>query len=418
MVEVKLHDIGEGMTEGDVLTYFVKVGDHVDVDQPLVEVQTDKMVAELTSPTAGVVKEILVATQETIPVGTTILTVETIGGSPKTEKKVEEQLATVEKQSVATVLTTIESPKEAGSIERIIAAPFTRKVAREHDVDLTFIKGTGRRGRITVEDIHRFVADREQQPTKHAPSIADSLPTPKSQKVSGEDEQVETIPFKGRRKQIAMKMSMSLYTIPHVAHLEEIDMTNLLLYRQELKKVDMNLSVVSFFIKALAIALKEYPVFNATLDEENEVIQLKKMVHMGIATDSELGLIVPVLRHVEKKSLLQIQAEMKSLTKKAQDNTLTVEEMTGSTFTISNVGPMGGIGATPIINYPETGLMAFHKTRKMPVVTEDDEIVIRSIMNVTMTFDHRVTDGATVAAFTNRFKAMIENPQLLMLELI
>lgn len=418
MVEVKLHDIGEGMTEGDVLTYFVKVGDHVDVDQPLVEVQTDKMVAELTSPTAGVVKEILVATQETIPVGTTILTVETIGGSPKTEKKVEEQLATVEKQSVATVLTTIESPKEAGSIERIIAAPFTRKVAREHDVDLTFIKGTGRRGRITVEDIHRFVADREQQPTKHAPSIADSLPTPKSQKVSGEDEQVETIPFKGRRKQIAMKMSMSLFTIPHVAHLEEIDMTNLLLYRQELKKVDMNLSVVSFFIKALAIALKEYPVFNATLDEENEVIQLKKMVHMGIATDSELGLIVPVLRHVEKKSLLQIQAEMKNLTKKAQDNTLTVEEMTGSTFTISNVGPMGGIGATPIINYPETGLMAFHKTRKMPVVTEDDEIVIRSIMNVTMTFDHRVTDGATVAAFTNRFKAMIENPQLLMLELI
>ena len=195
-------------------------------------------------------------------------------------------------------------------------------------------------------------------------------------------------------------------------------MTELLHFRKELKAMDENISVAAFFIKVLAIALKEYPVFNAKLDEENEVIRLGKSVHMGIAADAEEGLIVPVIRDADKKSLRVIHREMKELTQKAKENKLTVKEITGSTFTISNVGPMGSIGATPIINYPETGLMAFHKTKKMPVVNENDEIVIRSIMNVTMTFDHRVADGGTAIAFTNRFKSLIENPKKLMLELV
>jgi pyruvate dehydrogenase E2 component (dihydrolipoamide acetyltransferase) len=213
-------------------------------------------------------------------------------------------------------------------------------------------------------------------------------------------------------------MTQSLFTIPHVCHYEEVDMTELLEFRKELKAMDENISAAAFFIKALAVALKEYPVFNAKLDEENEVIRLERSVHMGIAVDAEEGLIVPVIRDADKKSLRTIHREMKELTQKAQENRLTVKEMTGSTFTISNVGPLGSIGATPIINYPETGLMAFHKTKKMPVVNEHDEIVIRSMMNVTMTFDHRVADGGTAIAFTNRFKSLIENPKKLMLELV
>ncbi|MFS0644409.1 dihydrolipoamide acetyltransferase family protein [Siminovitchia sp. 179-K 8D1 HS] len=414
MIEVKLHDIGEGMTEGDIISYLVKEGDTVTVDQPLVEVQTEKMVAELTSPANGTVKEILVDIGKTIPVGTTILTIASEQGSdpaPFNAKK-EGAISAIPIQKSMIM----EKPRQ-DPLKRVKAAPYTRKVAREHDVDIALVEGTGRGGRITVEDVLRYVKERDHGRTE-AVSVPEETQAAEKETAPQSEEQFDTIPFKGRRKQIAMKMSQSLFTIPHVCHFEEVDMTELLHFRKELKAMDENISVAAFFIKVLAIALKEYPVFNAKLDEENEVIRLGKSVHMGIAADAEEGLIVPVIRDADKKSLRVIHREMKELTQKAKENKLTVKEITGSTFTISNVGPMGSIGATPIINYPETGLMAFHKTKKMPVVNENDEIVIRSIMNVTMTFDHRVADGGTAIAFTNRFKSLIENPKKLMLELV
>ncbi|WHY80770.1 dihydrolipoamide acetyltransferase family protein [Siminovitchia fortis] len=416
MIEVKLHDIGEGMTEGDIISYLVKEGDRVSVDQPLVEVQTEKMVAELTSPANGTVKEILIDVGKTITVGTTILTIASEQGADPAPAK-EETAATVAPAAPSQKSMIMERPKGAPLSNRVKAAPYTRKVAREHDVDITLVEGTGRAGRITVEDVLRYVEERDNGKTKAA-AAPEKTPSVEKEPVHQPEEEFDTIPFKGRRKQIAMKMSQSLFTIPHVCHYEEIDMTELLDFRKELKAMDENISVAAFFIKALAIALKEYPVFNAKLDEENEVIRLEKSVHMGIAADAEEGLIVPVVRDADKKSLRAIHQEMKELTQKAKENKLTVKEITGSTFTISNVGPMGSIGATPIINYPETGLMAFHKTKKMPVVNEHDEIVIRSMMNVTMTFDHRVADGGTAIAFTNRFKSLIENPKKLMLELV
>ncbi|OCA91799.1 dihydrolipoamide acetyltransferase family protein [Pseudobacillus wudalianchiensis] len=420
MIEVKLHDIGEGMTEGDVLTYLVKKGDPVDVDQPLVEVQTEKMVAELTSPVTGIVKDILIDTGKTIAVGTTVMTVEAKeNANPFSHNESMKESAPAAETIIQTDKTHLmEKPKHNRIADRVKAAPYTRKIARQHQVDLKLVKGTGRGGRITVEDVYRFIENRDNtglDPSAAANLVIDSQ-TPIEKRP--EAEQTDVIPFKGRRKQIAIKMAKSLYTIPHVSHFEEIDMTNLLDYRKELKALNVNISAVAFFLKALALSLKDYPVFNAKLDEEKEVIKLEKEVHMGLATDSDEGLIVPVLRNVEKKSLRTIHDEMKELTKKAQENRLTVKEMTGSTFTISNVGPMGSIGATPIINFPETGLMAFHKTKKMPVVNEQDEIVIRSMMNVTLAFDHRVADGGTAVAFTNRFKSLIENPKLLTLELV
>ncbi|VEF49283.1 pyruvate dehydrogenase E2 [Bacillus freudenreichii] len=415
MIEVKLHDIGEGMTEGDIISYLVKEGENVSVDQPLVEVQTEKMVAELTSPTNGTVKEILIDTGKTISVGTTILTIASGQSADPTPAKVE-AAATIAPAALPQKSMVMERPKGDPLSNRVKAAPYTRKVARENDVDITLVEGTGRAGRITVEDVLRYVDERDNGQAK---TVAAPVDTPTAEKEDvPQAEQFDTIPFKGRRKQIAMKMSQSLFTIPHVCHYEEVDMTELLYFRKELKAMDENISVAAFFIKALAISLKEYRVFNAKLDEENEVIRLEKSVHMGIAADAEEGLIVPVIRDADKKSLRTIHQEMKELTQKAKENKLTVREITGSTFTISNVGPMGSIGATPIINYPETGLMAFHKTKKMPVVNEHDEIVIRSMMNVTMTFDHRVADGGTAIAFTNRFKSLIENPKKLMLELV
>ena len=234
--------------------------------------------------------------------------------------------------------------------------------------------------------------------------------------------QQQTIPFRGRRKQIAKKMTQSLYTAPHVTHFDEVDMTEVLKLKDQLKKgtdrrPGIQVSVAAFFIKALQLSLKEFPIFNSKLDEEKGEILLESSYNIGLATGTDEGLIVPVLKNVENLSLVEIHKQMKDLTKKAVDNKLSGQDLRGGTFTISNVGPMGSTGATPILNYPETGLMAFHKTKKMPVVI-DDEIVIRQMMNVTLTFDHRVADGSQSVAFTNRFIDYIENPYVMLVELI
>ncbi|MBB2480504.1 2-oxo acid dehydrogenase subunit E2 [Bacillus sp. APMAM] len=389
LVEVKLHDIGEGMTEGEVLTYFVKKGDRVKSDQPLVEVQTDKMTAELPSPISGIVRDILIEEGTNVTVGTTLLIIDTEEIHSDSSHRPEKPL-----------------PKK-----RIIAAPHTRRIARELGVDIEQVVGSGPIGRVTDEDIYKFVSKAENP----APPLVEEIEeAPKQMKISPINP-VE-IPFKGRRKQIAAKMTKSLYTIPHVTHFEEVDVTNLLSLKNELKDDGTNISVAAFFIKAIYLALKDYPIFNSILDEEKEIIQLKQEYNIGVAVDTKEGLIVPVIHHVEQKSLKTIHQEMKEYIQKAQDNKLTREDITGGTFTISNVGPLGGIGATPIINYPESALVAFHKTKKRPAVI-NDEIVVRSIMNISMSFDHRVADGATAVAFTNRLVSLLENPSKMLLEL-
>ncbi|WP_318036124.1 2-oxo acid dehydrogenase subunit E2 [Halobacillus salinarum] len=231
-----------------------------------------------------------------------------------------------------------------------------------------------------------------------------------------------TIPFKGRRKQIAKKMTQSLYTAPHVTHFDEVDMTELLKVKAQLKRgtdrrPGIQVSVAAFFIKALQLSLQQFPIFNSKLDEEKEEIFLESSYNIGLATGTDEGLIVPVLKNVEKLSLTEIHKQMKALTKKAVENQLSGHDLRGGTFTISNVGPMGSTGATPILNYPEAGLMAFHKTKKMPVVV-NDEIVIREMMNVSLTFDHRIADGSQSVAFTNLFIDYIENPYAMLTELI
>ena len=408
MVEVKLHDIGEGMTEGEILHYFVKVGDAVKTDQPLVEVQTDKMVAELPSPASGVVKDIVIDKGNTVSVGTTLLVLEEAGGKEKA-------------LSAEPMLEYIAQPNKKTERLFIKAAPYTRKIAREVGVDIQKIKGTGKNGRITVEDVYNFAKGNRQEEVKEEKKEVTSLPAAPEAKETVDERGIrpntETIPFRGRRKQIAKNMVKSLYTIPHVTHFEEVDMTELLAYRKKIDAMGRSVSVTAFLIKAITQALKQYPVFNAKLDEEQEVIILEKEYHIGIAADTEDGLVVPVIHHADRLSVQEIHRKQKELTLKAKEGTLTGADMRGGTFTISNVGPLGSMGATPIINYPQTGLIAFHKTKKMPVVMENDEIVIRSMMNISMSFDHRVADGATAVAFTNAFKQYIENPTLWLIDM-
>lgn len=414
MIEVKLHDIGEGMTQADILSFFVKKGDKVKPDEPLVEVQTDKMTAEIPAPYAGVIKEILVKEGETIPVGTTLFILE--AESAGKESITPPNSAHSNTSTKAFDTTREHQPPTKIKSFRIMAAPYTRKIARDAGVDIEQIEGTGPAGRITDEDVYRFIESKKQR----APKVeVKEQPVQTKTESTKHQEPSATIPFRGRRKQIGKKMSQSLLTIPHCTHFEEVDVTNILELRETWKKSDQSISATALFLKAISIALKDYPIFNARLNEEEETIELVKEHHIGIATDTEDGLIVPVIRNVEKKSLKEIHANLKELTKKAQDNKLSMKELTGGSFTISNVGPLGGsIGATPIINQPEVGLISFHKTKKRPVVNEQEEIVIRSIMNISMSFDHRVADGATAVAFTNRLTQLLEEPKLLMLELV
>jgi 2-oxoisovalerate dehydrogenase E2 component (dihydrolipoyl transacylase) len=424
VVEVKLHDIGEGMHEGEVIHFFVKAGDSVKIDQPLVEVQTDKVTAELPSPAAGTIKDIKVKEGDVVTVGSVILTIEAASaGEPSSQK--EEEAAAPEQpvvdKIVAAPINTAFAGGIAGLNKRVLAAPFTRKIARENGVDIEQIIGTGPGGRVTDQDVYNFIQNGSAPAVKDeaANLTADS----KVEAPSFAFKDAEEIPFKGRRKQIAKKMVQSLATIPHVTHFEEIDVTAVMDLKKQLKAMDpdnkrgMNVSVAAFFVKAIQIALKDFPIFNAKLDEEKEVIRLEKNVNIGIATDSDEGLIVPVISHVEQRNVRDIAHDMKDKITRAKTNKLKGSDLTGGTFTISNVGPLGSIAATPIINHPEVALMAFHKTKKTPVVVGND-IVIRSMMNVSMSFDHRVADGATAVMFTNRVKELIENPYFMTLELI
>ncbi len=408
-MEVKFHDIGEGLNEGEIVHYFVQVGEKVTVDQPLVELQTDKMVAEIPSPIAGTVKAIHFETGELISVGEIIMEID-----DGREKTVPKEVKSEDKQ-VILQQTEKKVPPE-NNYKRILAAPYTRKIARDQGIDIEKIQGTGPGGRITEDDVNRSIGVGRLPSTTQV--VEESVMIDASVATTLKEQAAGTIPFKGIRKQIAKNMSHSLQTIPHVTHFEEVDLTNLSKLRSELKEAGDNISAVAFFLKALAIALKEYPLFNAQLDEENDVIRLVKDYHIGLATDTKNGLMVPVLSNVNKRSLREIHEEMKALTKRAQEGTLSMAEMQNGTFTISNVGPIGGIGATPIINHPQTGIMAFHKMKKVPVVMENDEIAIRSMMNLSFSFDHRVADGATAVAFTNRFVELIEEPKKLLLELV
>ncbi|WP_026581627.1 dihydrolipoamide acetyltransferase family protein [Bacillus sp. J33] len=407
-MEVKLHDIGEGMTEAEINCFLVKLGDAIKADDPLVEVQTDKMTAEIPAPRGGIIKEFKVEPGDTVSVGTTLLILE-----------VEGQAGTEKEELIISMGDGSELPEEplksfaAVRGKRVLASPFTRKIARENGIDIVNVTGTGPAGRVMDEDIYKYMASAQNkpEPAEQEQAVSQQLKSTTAVK--------EVIPFRGRRKQIAKKMAQSLYTIPHCTHFEEIDVTELISFRKELKSLNQNISATAFFLKALSICLKEYPVFNAELYEEKEEIHLLREHHIGIAVDTEEGLIVPVIKHVENKSIREIHAEMKNLTEKAIENNLSIKEISGGTFTISNVGPLGGsFGATPIIQYPQTALVSFHKTKKMPVVSDDDQIVIRSMMNISMSFDHRVADGATAVRFTTRFAELIQNPKMLVLELV
>jgi pyruvate dehydrogenase E2 component (dihydrolipoamide acetyltransferase) len=387
-----LPDLGEGITEAEIRKWLVAVGDTVQEHQPVVEVETDKAVVEVPTPRGGKVLSLAWGEGETVTVGAILLSIGEEG---------EVAIAEKEKPRPRSVSVVGELPEEEDSAVpgQVLATPAVRALAREKGISLEGISGTGPRGSITREDL-----------------LSAGL---KSGATGDEDGEVERIPFRGLRRTIARHLLKSHQMTVCVTGMEEVDVTELWSLRvRENAGLDargIHLTYFPFIIKAVQHALREHPLLNASVDEEGEAIILKKYCNIGFAVDTAEGLIVPVLRNVEKKSIIELAGELQAMSERARERTLTLAEMKGSSFTISNFGQFGGSFATPIINYPDVAILGCGRITDKPWVV-NGEIAIRKILPLSLTFDHRVTDGGDATRFLSRVSSYLADPALLFIE--
>ena len=422
--ELKLPDIGEGVAEGEIIKWMVKEGETIKEDQPLVEIMTDKVNVQIPSPRSGTISKVLVKEGDVAKVGQVIVIIDVgVGGpspAPTTQSASQTQAAPQEPAQPAKQATPQASPQPAPvqpaaaqrSMQSAIATPATRRLARELGVELNDVSGSGPQGRVTDDDVKRAAAVSQSG----AATVAVQAPAP-----SGQAGTEEIVPLRGIRKTIAERMLKSQMTAAHVTHVDEADMTELVLLREAFKgsaeKRGVRLTYLPFFIKALVPALKEFPYLNASIDEENSNIILKKYYNIGIATDTAQGLVVPVVKDVDHKDIFEIAADIEKLADKARRGALTLDDVHGSTFTITNVGAIGGLFATPIINIPEVAIVGLHKIAKRPVV-RDGKVEIRDMTYISLSFDHRVLDGAYAARFTSRVIENLQDTKKLLAEVL
>lgn len=394
--QFKLPDIGEGVAEGEILKWMVKEGDTIAEDQPLVEVMTDKVNVQIPSPKGGSVSRILAKEGEMVKVGQVIVEITEEGERVAPDGT----QASVKGEPPGRGFSQVQVSESVTPADRVLATPATRRIARELGVDLTKVRGTGPVGRVTEDDV-KAASGKVQQ------TVVQSV-------------REERVPLRGIRKIIAERMAKSSTTAAHVTHVDEADMTELLLLREAFKgsaeKRGVKLTFLPFIIRGIIPALKEFPYVNATLDESGNVV-LKRYYNMGIAVDTEQGLIVAVVRDVDKKDIFDLAKEIEGVAGRARAGQLSLEEVHGSTFTITNVGAIGGLFATPIINYPEVAILGTHKIAKRPVV-RNGKVEVRDMIYLSLTFDHRIIDGAYAARFMNKIVQTLQDPKKLLAEIL
>ena len=408
----KLPDIGEGVVEGEVVEWMVAVGDTVKEDDPILSVMTDKATVEIPSPTDGVVKSIVGEPGTILAVGQVCIEFETEGEGTPAEDTPEPVEEVVEQEPVKEPEPVTEKPEPeakpatvptpvvvAAPGARPLASPAVRQRARESGIDLGAVSGSGPAGRITHADLDSW---------KDAGSpVAAAGPARTAQTGTTE------VPVIGLRRKISESMTASYTTIPHFSYFEEVDITHLDELRIHLNStrsdVQPKLTYLPFIMQALVKALGENPVCNALFDDEKGVVTRHDAVHLGIATQTDRGLYVPVVKHVEAQDVWQSASEMQRVSQAARDGTAGLDELSGSTFTITSLGRMGGLGATPIINKPEVGILGVHNAVDTPVV-KNGQIVIRKMLRLSPSWDHRVVDGWDGAMLVQRLKTLLENP--------
>ena len=416
----KLPDIGEGVVEGEIVTWHVEVGSPVSEDDAIVDVMTDKSTVTIPSPYSGTIVALNGEVGDMVAVGAVLVEFESAGESgsepeaspepveaepseeampeaPKTEEK-EEEIPSPQPTTPA-VTPTATAPRAANST--VLASPAVRRRARETGIDLSMVVGSGRGGRIQQSDLDAALATGGSSPS-----------APRSVKRVGTRE----MKVVGLRRKIAEQMVISTSSIPHFSYFEEVDVTALEELRQLLNSGRVEgqpkLTYLPFIMLALSKAFERHKKCNAVFDDESGVVTEHDAVNLGIATQTDRGLYVPVVKHVEAMDVWQAATEMQRVTGSARDGTATLDDLSGSTFTITSLGRDGGLGATPIINHPEVGILGVHKARDMPVA-RSGSIVIRRIMNLSSSWDHRIVDGADGAALVQDLKKMLENPALI-----
>ncbi len=395
--EFKLPDIGEGMAEGEIVRWLVKEGDVLMQDQPMVEVMTDKATVEIATPRAGRVLERRFKEGQRCPVGEVLIVIEVVIDADRTPELATAKAAAASSDALAAA---------GGGL----ATPATRRLARELGVDLAHVKGSGPGGQITAADVRAAKVGSATSDT------FDNLPTPGISSVPSGDVR---IPFRGVRRMIADHMVLTQRQVAQFTYVEEIDCTELVELRGKaearLAGHGLKLTYLPFFVKAAVEALKKHPQLNATLDEPAGEIVQRREYHIGIAAQTPEGLMVPVIRHADRRSLLDLAKEVERLAVAAKNGRVSPRDLGGSTFTITSLGSLGGIVATPIVNYPEVAILAIHKIAKRPTVV-DDKIVVRDMMNLSMSVDHRLVDGYDAATFVAEMKASLETPGLIFLD--
>ncbi len=427
VIAFKLPDIGEGIAEGEIVRWLVKQGEAVSEHQPVVEVMTDKATVEIPAPASGTIRAIHVQPGKVVPIGTVLFDLSTSEEgvrAPAAPAPVEEQVAAEALAASAAAASAARSPSAIRGNGNVRAVPSARRAARELGVDLGEVSGTGRGGiirRADVEAFQRAPAAPAAVPSREVPPPLPSRPTSAPATATAGQRETRT-PFRGVRRKIAEAMTRSKFTATHFTVVEELDVTELVKTREAAKKLGeaegIRVTYMPFLMKATALALAKHPELNGTLDEAKQEIVTFHYVNLGIATDTPNGLIVPVIREVQAKGLLQLASELNALVERTRTGKVKPEELQGGTFTITNAGNIGGILATPIINFPEIGVLGVHRIMKRPGVIETsqgDQIAVRQYMNLSVSVDHRLTDGANAARFLVTMKQLLENPGLLAL---
>ena len=418
--EFHLPDIGEGVVEGEIVQWKVKVGDVVKLDQPIVEIMTDKATVEIPSPRAGTIAKINYKDGEICPVGQILVVIDEANGAAKSapapqpmhRQVVDPASAPAPVAMASTAIPVVDLSPEARASSRVLATPATRRLARQLGVEIGRVPATGKHGRITRDDVTKF----KERPAG-APAVAKGY-APMAIAKAGDEER---IPLRGIRKKIAESMSRSVHTAAHFTYVEEIDMTELVTVRDHAKaraaERGLKLTYLPFIVKAVVAGLKKWPMLNASLDETTQEIVRKKYYHIGIAAQGPQGLAVSVIRDADHRSIFDLSREIERLGEAVRTGTATRDELTGSTFTISSLGKLGGVLATPIINFPEVAIIGVHKIEEKPAV-RDHMIVIRHLMNLSISVDHRLADGWDGAMFIQDVKALLEDPTTMFMEMV
>lgn len=413
-MDVKLPNLGEGADSGTVVTLFVKEGDLLKVDQPMLELESEKAVASIPSPTAGVVSKIFVKAGDKVAVGQRILSLAIEGEVPPTATSADQTApAPTAPQATASEpgpMPADEPPLPAGL--EPTASPTIRRLANELGIDLTRVRGSERGGRIVMADLRSYILRLQ---TLATPSRAAGQPPAKPAPEPVDFSRwgpVSILPLSPLRKVISRRMTENWNTIPHVTQFDEADVTDLLALRKQhapaYEQQGTRLTLTAFVLAAVATTLRKHPVFNASLDEVAEAMVYKAYFHLGIAVDTEAGLIVPVIRDVDKKSILDLSRELENVAKRARERKVTAEELKGGTFTISNQGGIGGAHFTPIINKPEVAILGLGRGALKPVVRAG-QIEPRTLLPLALSYDHRLIDGGSAARFITDLVQALEH---------